>query len=64
MLVLFSDGVTEAGIEADAEFGDDGLLGLLGGDSGADAESLVNNIIDAVAGEKQDDVTVVAIRVI
>jgi sigma-B regulation protein RsbU (phosphoserine phosphatase) len=62
-LVIFSDGVTEAGIESDTEFGEDGLLSLLRAHSGADAEMLVNHIIDAVAGEKQDDVTVVALRV-
>jgi phosphoserine phosphatase RsbU/P len=62
-LVIFSDGVTEAGIESDAEFGEDGLLALLRAHSGGGAETLVNQIIDAVAGEKQDDVTVVALRV-
>lgn len=63
-LVLFSDGVTEAGIENDTEFGEDGLLSLIQASMGSDAETLVNRIVDAVAGEKQDDVTVVAIRVI
>jgi sigma-B regulation protein RsbU (phosphoserine phosphatase) len=62
-LVIFSDGVTEAGIESDAEFGEDGLMAILRSHSGARAETLVNHIIDAVAGEKQDDVTVVALRV-
>jgi hypothetical protein len=32
--------------------------------TGADAERLVNQIVDKVAGEKHDDVTVVAVRVI
>jgi serine phosphatase RsbU (regulator of sigma subunit) len=63
MLVIFSDGVTEAGIESDAEFGEDGLLALLRSHSAADPETLVNKIMDAVAGEKQDDVTVVSLRV-
>ena len=63
-LVLFSDGVTEAGIESDTEFGDAGLLATILANAGADAETLVNRIVDAVAGDKQDDVTVVAIRVI
>jgi phosphoserine phosphatase RsbU/P len=61
-LVIFSDGVTEAGIETETEFGDDGLLSVMRAAYGADAETLVNTIISAVAGEKEDDVTVVAIR--
>ena len=63
-VVIFSDGVTEAGIESDAEFGEDGLLAVIQANSSADAETLVNRIVDAVAGEKQDDVTVVALRVL
>ena len=62
-LVIFSDGVTEAGIESEAEFGEDGLLSVMRANAGADAETLVNKIVDAVAGEKQDDVTVVVVRV-
>ena len=61
-LVLFSDGVTEAGVETEAEFGEDGLLAVIRANAGANAETLVNAIISAVAGEKEDDVTVVAIR--
>jgi sigma-B regulation protein RsbU (phosphoserine phosphatase) len=62
-LVIFSDGVTEAGIESDTEFGEDGLLSVMRAHPAVTAESLVNHIVDAVAGEKQDDVTVVAVRV-
>jgi len=62
-LVIFSDGVTEAGIESDAEFGEDGLLSVIQANPRTSAEALVNQIVDAVAGEKADDVTVVAIRV-
>jgi phosphoserine phosphatase RsbU/P len=62
-LVIFSDGVTEAGIESDTEFGDEGLLSVIRANRAVDAETLVNEIVDAVAGEKQDDVTVVAVRV-
>jgi sigma-B regulation protein RsbU (phosphoserine phosphatase) len=62
-LVIFSDGVTEAGVESDAEFGEDGLLFVMRANPGVPAETLVNHIVDAVAGEKQDDVTVVVIRV-
>jgi len=61
-LVLFTDGVTEAGVENDQEFGEDGLLKTIQSSNGATAEALVKGIIDAVAGEQQDDVTVVAIR--
>ena len=61
-LVLFSDGVTEAGIESGEEFGEDGLLAAMQSRAGADAETLVRSIVSAVAGEKADDVTVVAIR--
>lgn len=62
-LVIFSDGVTEAGIESDTEFGDDGLLSVMRANRFVTAETLANHIVDAVAGEKQDDVTVVAVRV-
>jgi sigma-B regulation protein RsbU (phosphoserine phosphatase) len=61
-LVLFSDGVTEAGVETEAEFGEDGLLAVIHANRGSSAEALVNAIVSAVAGEKADDVTVVAIR--
>ncbi|HEY6391498.1 MAG TPA: SpoIIE family protein phosphatase [Bryobacteraceae bacterium] len=63
-LVLFSDGVTEAGIETEEEFGEDGLLSVIQRLAGSSAEALVAGVIDAVAGEKQDDVTVVAVRVL
>jgi sigma-B regulation protein RsbU (phosphoserine phosphatase) len=62
-LVLFSDGVTEAGIETEEEFGEDGLLSVIQSFAGSTAETLVAAVINAVAGEKQDDVTVVAVRV-
>ncbi len=61
-LVLFSDGVTEAGVETEAEFGEDGLLRVIRENHSGKAEALVESIINAVAGEKEDDVTVVAIR--
>jgi len=63
-LVLFSDGVTEAGVETEEEFGEDGLLSVIQRLAGSTAEALVAGVIDAVAGEKQDDVTVVAVRVL
>jgi phosphoserine phosphatase RsbU/P len=61
-LVLFSDGVTEAGVETEAEFGDDGLLAVIHANRSTDAATLVNAIVSAVAGEKEDDVTVVVVR--
>jgi phosphoserine phosphatase RsbU/P len=63
-LVLFSDGVTEAGIETDQEFGEHGLLSVIQTLAGSSAEGLVAGIVGAVEGEKQDDVTVVAVRVL
>jgi sigma-B regulation protein RsbU (phosphoserine phosphatase) len=63
-LVLFSDGVTEAGIETEQEFGEEGLLTVIQSLAGSTAEALVAGVIDAVAGQKQDDVTVVAVRVL
>jgi sigma-B regulation protein RsbU (phosphoserine phosphatase) len=61
-LILFSDGVTEAGVDTEAEFGDDGLLAVIRANQGSTAETLVNAIVSAVAGEKEDDVTVVVVR--
>ena len=63
-LVLFSDGVTEAGIDTGEEFGEERLLSIIEAHCSGSAEMLVNSIIDAVAGEKHDDVTVVALRVL
>jgi sigma-B regulation protein RsbU (phosphoserine phosphatase) len=63
-LVLFTDGVTEAGVENDQEFGEDGLLATIQANQGKNAEALVNEIISAVEGETLDDVTVVAIRAV
>ena len=40
----------------------EGLLSVIQAAKGANAENLVNAIISAVAGEKEDDITVVAIR--
>lgn len=61
-LVLFSDGVTEAGIETGSEFGEEGLLATIQANRNAGAEVLVQSIVNAVAGDTHDDVTVVAIR--
>jgi len=61
-LVLFSDGVTEAGVGHEAEFGEEGVQKVLLENPAASAEGLVNAITSAVAGDQEDDITVVAIR--
>jgi sigma-B regulation protein RsbU (phosphoserine phosphatase) len=65
-LVLYSDGVTEAGIEAGEEFGDERLLETLLGNQWKPAATLVESVVDAVTrfsnGSRSDDVTVVALR--
>jgi phosphoserine phosphatase RsbU/P len=60
-LVMYSDGVTEAGEESGREFGEAGLLGVLQDSRPRNAETLVSRIVAALAGDQQDDVTVVAI---
>jgi serine phosphatase RsbU (regulator of sigma subunit) len=65
-LLLFSDGVTEAGIEHGDEFGDDRLEQVMRGHAGAPANVLVQKVIEAVSAfsgpSRSDDVTVVALR--
>jgi len=61
-LVLFSDGVTESGIQNGTEFGEDGVLSVIRSSSGVDAATLVDRIVSKVAAEARDDVTVVALR--
>jgi sigma-B regulation protein RsbU (phosphoserine phosphatase) len=63
LLVMFSDGVTEAGIENEAEFGEAGLLSVMRANRNAGADALVDRILDAIDGEREDDVTVIAVRV-
>jgi serine phosphatase RsbU (regulator of sigma subunit) len=63
-LVMFTDGVTEAGVENEREFGEEGLLAAIRASTGCSAEGLMNQIIDAVQGETHDDVTVVAVRAV
>jgi serine phosphatase RsbU (regulator of sigma subunit) len=64
-LVIYSDGVTEAGIDTGEEFGEDRLVRLLGRDASASAASLVQSIVDDVVEfsgpERHDDVTVVCV---
>jgi sigma-B regulation protein RsbU (phosphoserine phosphatase) len=65
-LVLFSDGLTEAGIETDQEFGERRLLSLLQATRTDDVDEWVQHVIDAVhnysAGNQTDDMTVIALR--
>jgi sigma-B regulation protein RsbU (phosphoserine phosphatase) len=65
-LVLYSDGVTEAGIDQGEEFGEHRLTEMLRENRGKTASVLVQNIVDAVAefsaAGRSDDVTVVALR--
>ena len=66
VLVLYSDGVTEAGIDGVEEFGEERLVSVIRDHQFDPASGLVKAIVDAVtdfsAGSRSDDVTVVAIR--
>lgn len=65
-LLLYSDGVTEAGVDFGEEFGEERLVGVLRENQGRPAGLLVQAVVDAVAnfsgGSRSDDVTVVGIR--
>jgi sigma-B regulation protein RsbU (phosphoserine phosphatase) len=66
LLVLYSDGVTEAGIDHGEEFGEERLIVALRENRGLSAARLVQKIVDIVCeysgGARSDDVTVVALR--
>jgi phosphoserine phosphatase RsbU/P len=66
--VAFSDGVTEAGIDEDQEFGEQRLLDLLRSKRNGAIEPLVETVLDAAqhasAGEQTDDITLVGLRVL
>jgi sigma-B regulation protein RsbU (phosphoserine phosphatase) len=66
-LLLYTDGVSEAGNSDGDEFGEDRIAALLRQSGDIDAESLARSVMDAVtdfsAGPFRDDVTVVAITV-
>jgi phosphoserine phosphatase RsbU/P len=68
MLVIYSDGVTEAESPSGKDFGEDRLVHCLRANRGQSARSLVQTIVEEVSdfshGSRYDDVTVVAIRVI
>ena len=65
-LVLYSDGVTEAGIDGVEEYGEERLIEAIREHQFEPAASLVQGIVDKVnqfsAGSRSDDVTVVAVR--
>jgi sigma-B regulation protein RsbU (phosphoserine phosphatase) len=65
-LLLYSDGVTEAGADTGEEFGEERLIHALRVNQQQPAEALVQAIIDDVndfsGGARSDDVTVVALR--
>lgn len=65
-LLLFSDGVTEAGIGSGDDFGEERLISVMRENEARDIDTLVQNVIRAAgefgAGSRDDDVTVVGIR--
>ena len=65
-MLVYSDGVTEAGIEHGDEFGDERLEQVLRENAALPAGDLVQKVIDEVSkfsgASRSDDVTVVALR--
>jgi sigma-B regulation protein RsbU (phosphoserine phosphatase) len=65
-LLVFSDGVTEAGIETDQEFGEDRLVALMRENRDRPIADLIRIVMDTVArfsgGARTDDLTVVGLR--
>ncbi|MGI8746276.1 MAG: PP2C family protein-serine/threonine phosphatase [Bryobacteraceae bacterium] len=65
-LILFSDGVTDAGIETEREFGEDRLIALLQASRKDTVDRCVHRVIEAVHNyspeNQSDDITVIAIR--
>ncbi len=65
-LLIYSDGVTEAGIEHGAEFGEERLAAILRESAGAPAATIVHRVVEAVSQysgvSRTDDITVVALR--
>jgi len=65
-MLVYSDGVTEAGIEHGDEFGDARLEQVLRNNATLRANALVQKVIEEVSrfsgASRSDDVTVVALR--
>jgi sigma-B regulation protein RsbU (phosphoserine phosphatase) len=67
-VVLYSDGVTEAGIEHGADFGEERLIEAIRQNSHQPAATLAQRIVDAVSRfsgvSRTDDITVVVLRIL
>jgi sigma-B regulation protein RsbU (phosphoserine phosphatase) len=65
-LLAYSDGVTEAGIDEEAEFGEERLLAAIAGSRDADPERLILDITGQVCAHagalSGDDCTMLVIR--
>jgi urease gamma subunit len=65
-LVLFTDGVSEAGGESGEQFGEQRIEDLVAQNPAADAAALQHEIVEAASafahGELEDDVTLVVVR--
>ena len=66
-LILYTDGVTEGANATEAEWGEEGLLGILGGPAAGTAKELMGRILQAhgefTAGCPQgDDITLMVLR--
>jgi sigma-B regulation protein RsbU (phosphoserine phosphatase) len=67
LLVVFTDGVTEAADASEMEFGEERLTGVVRGAAALPTREVCQRILDAVAafeagGDQYDDITVVAAR--
>ena len=66
VLIAFSDGVLEAGVERGEEFGETRLIDVLGATRTEDLEQMLDSVIGEVLrfspGMQSDDVTLVALR--
>jgi sigma-B regulation protein RsbU (phosphoserine phosphatase) len=65
-LAIFSDGVTEAGIESDADFGEQRLTSMLAALRNECAERALERIVESVrsfgGGQQSDDITLILLR--
>jgi sigma-B regulation protein RsbU (phosphoserine phosphatase) len=69
LLVMFSDGITEAMDDREEEFGEERLIELLSEHQGLDPEALLEKIVSRVKAftggtQQQDDMTLVAIKIL